>query len=817
MRILILFFILIFSTLVKAQKVKVLEFGTNFPVENVAIFNDDNSKLVYTNKKGIADLSNFTSTDVISFHHLSYIEYDILKKDLSVLEYTVYLHKKAEELNEIILSASKGKEERRRIAEQIDVIAKENIVKMAPQTSADLLANMAGIRVQKSQFGGGSPVLRGMEANKILLVVDGVRMNNAIYRTGHLQNSITVSPNILDRVEVIFGPSSVIYGSDALGGVIHYFTKTPKTSQKNEVNSAIYNRFSAINNEFTTSGNIELRFKKWASFTNISYSKFGDLKMGKFRNHGYKNWGKVFEYSNNTNTYYNPNPVTNPNPNIQKNTSYHQTDILQKMVIPLSKTDNLIFNFQYATSSNINRFDKLNEYKDGTLKFAEWYYGPQNRVLLSSQLKINPEKKWLEKGSITAAYQNIKESRIQRKFSSLNRYSRKENVNVFSLNGDFFVPLTKVSNRVLSYGFEFTYNKVNSNAFGRTLDVLGNKIVGFSDEFTVQSRYPDGGSSYTNLASYANYRQDISEKSTLNTGIRYSANFLKAKWIDSTFISLPKSQISLNNSAITATIGYAYKPSKNWQLNSVISSGFRSPNIDDVGKIREKNGNVTVPNITLKPEYAYNFEINGLKYFNNRKFNMSLSMYYTLLNNYITRDYFQINNASTIIYDGEEGNVVANVNKGNAYILGGTYSFTGKINEYLISKASLTYTKGKAYDTYEPLSSIPPLFGSFEIGYQKNKFQATVNWKFNAQKKLKDYNLIEGKDNIEQTPFNTTTNTYVGNLSWNIFNINTNYRYNNSITVFFKIDNIFDIHYKEFASSISNSGRNFSFSILIKK
>ena len=817
MRILTLFFILFTSISVNAQKIKVLEFGTNFPIENVAIFNDDNSKLIYSNKKGIADISKFNEKDVVSFNHLSFIEYDILKRDLVALKFTIYLHKKSQELNEIILSASKGKEKRRRIAEQIDVIGKESIVKMASQTSADLLANLPGIRVQKSQFGGGSPVLRGMEANKVLLVIDGIRMNNAIYRTGHLQNSITVSPNILDRVEVIFGPTSVIYGSDALGGVIHYYTKTPKISSKNKINTSIYNRFSSINNEFTTSGNIELRFKKWASFTNISYSKFGDLKMGKSRNHGYENWGKVFNYSNNSNTYYNPNPVINTNPNIQKNTGYNQTDILQKLVIPLTKKDNLIFNFQYATSSNINRFDKLNEYKDGTLKYAEWHYGPQNRLLFSSQLKMNPQKKWLQKGNITAAYQNIKESRIQRKFSSLNRSYRKENVDVFSLNGDFFVPLTKESNRILSYGFAFAYNKVNSNAYGKTLNVLGNKIIGFNDNFTVQSRYPDGGSSYTNAAFYVNYRQDISEKSTLNTGIRYSANFLKAKWLDDTFITLPKSQINLNNSALTATIGYAYKPSKNWQINSVISSGFRSPNLDDIGKIREKNGNVTVPNISLKPEYAYNFEINGLKYFNNRKFNMGLSMYYTLLNNYITRDYFEVNNSSTIIYDGDEGNVVANVNKGNAYILGGTYSFTGKINKYLISKASLTYTKGKAYDTHKPLSSIPPLFGSFEIGYQKNKFEASINWKFNATKKLKDYNLIEGIDNIEQTPFNYNTNTFEGNPSWSILNLNTNYRFNNNITGFFKIDNIFDIHYKEFASSISNYGRNFTFSILIKK
>ena len=139
-----------------------------------------------------------------------------------------------------------------------------------------------------------------MESNRVLLVVDGVRMNNAIYRKGHLQSSITVSPNLLDKTEVVFGPSSVIYGSDALGGVIHYYTKTPKLSDKKEVKSGFFSRYSTVNEETTNTVSAELRFKKWASFTSISHSDFGDLKMGKNRSHGFSDWGKVFNYSENT-------------------------------------------------------------------------------------------------------------------------------------------------------------------------------------------------------------------------------------------------------------------------------------------------------------------------------------------------------------------------------------------------------------------------------------------------------------------------------------------------------------------------------------
>lgn len=807
---------ILFSFIVTGQQVRVIEHDTGFPIENVTIYNENKDLLVYTDKDGIADLSAFKDNEIISFNHLSFIEYELLKRDLALLEFVIVLTKKAELLDEIVLSASRGEEKRSRIAEQVAITSVAEIKKLVPQTSADLLAHLPGVKVQKSQFGGGSPVLRGLEANRVLLVVDGVRMNNAIYRMGHLQNSITVSPNSIERTEVIFGPSSVIYGSDALGGVIHFYTKTPKISDRKEVNSAFYSRYGSINNEFTSEANIELRNKKWASYTSVSYSAFGDLKMGKNRKHAYDDWGLVREYSNNTSSFYNNSAMLNTDPEKQPNTGHNQIDFLQKLLLPINENSSLIFNAQYSRSSDINRFDKLTEYSDDQLKFAEWYYGPQQRLLLSSQLKMNPGKKWLEKGTITAAFQDIDESRIQRKFNSLDRSYREENVKVWSLNGDFFVPLTTDNTRIFSYGFEGTYNKVNSNSIGKTLNVYGNTVVGFTEDFNVQSRYPDGGSSYTSLASYINYRQNVSSKVTMNSGIRFINTKLKATWLDKSFISLPDYDISLNNAAVTATLGFAYKPTSDWQLNSVVSSGFRSPNIDDIGKIREKSGNVTVPNINLKPEFAYNLEMGILKYFNEKKFQAGLNMYYTLLSNYIMRDNFQINNSSTILYDGDEGNIVANVNKGEAYIIGSTFSFKGNFEGYYFAKGSLTYTKGKTYDTHLPMSSIPPLFGSLSFGFEKERIQANLIWRFNSKKKPSDYNLVEGIDNFEQSPYDPVGQTYLGTPAWNTFNFNVNYKLNKMFTCYLNVDNIFDIHYKEFASSISAPGRNISLALLIQ-
>jgi hemoglobin/transferrin/lactoferrin receptor protein len=250
-------------------------------------------------------------------------------------------------------------------------------------------------------------------------------------------------------------------------------------------------------------------------------------------------------------------------------------------------------------------------------------------------------------------------------------------------------------------------------------------------------------------------------------------------------------------------------------LSAVLSSGFRSPNVDDIGKIREKNGKLNVPNTNLKPEYIYNGEIGIQKFLNERKFNIGLNFYYTLLNNYIAREPFSINGTPTFIYDGEEFETIANVNHNNAYIIGSTLSIRGNITHRFRLSGSLTYTKGEGYDTNKPLSSIPPLFGNFEIGYVKNKFETALNFRFNAAKEFENYNLVEGIDNIEQTPINPLTGQYNGTPSWSSLDFFSRYQVTKFMSVQFMIDNIFDQYYKEFASGISAPGRNYSVSILI--
>jgi hemoglobin/transferrin/lactoferrin receptor protein len=804
-----------------SQKIKIIDKHTGKSIRNVTVYNEKSTINLSSDSEGFVDVSVFKKNENILFSHISYEPQKIKKTILQKQKMVVFLNKQSAQLDEIVLSVFKKSEKTNRIAEQIAVVSSKEIQKISPQTSADLLATIPGIKVQKSQFGGGSPVIRGMESNRVLLVVDGVRMNNAIYRKGHLQSSISVAPNMLDKTEVVFGPSSVLYGSDALGGVIHYYTKTPKLSVEEEVKSQFFSRFSSVNQEITSHVSAELRFSNWASLTSISFSNFGDLQSGSRRSHGFKDWGKVFYYSENRYGNYTENPTVNPRPEVLKNTGYHQTDFLQKFFIPLSKNTELKINLQYSTSSNIPRFDRLIEFKNNSLKFAEWNYGPQNRFLLSSQFLIHPNKKWLESGSITGAYQQIKESRIQRKFGSLDRSFREELVNVFSVNGDFSVSLTQDKKRVLSYGFEFTYNDVTSKSFGKNLVVSNGQINGSSSGFKVQSRYPDGGSNYLSSSAYIAYRQDLNSKTTLNTGLRFTNTTLHALWLDQTFIHLPETNVTAVNSAVTATIGYVYRPGKNWQLNSVVSSGFRSPNIDDIGRVREKSGNISVPNIHVNPEFAYNVEIGLQKYFNDKKFRVGANVYYSLLDNYIQRDFVYNTDGSKkqVQFDGEFGNAITNQNKGTAYVFGYTLSYLGKISSTINSSGFITYTKGRTYDTKEPMSSIPPLFGRVEINYKKDKIEFGAALKFNSKKDIEDFNITEGIDNHDLTPIVDPnaildSDKYYGSPSWMTIGLTSNYLLSDTFSIQARLDNIFDEHYIEFASGISAPGRNASISFV---
>jgi len=784
-----------------SQFLTIYDSDTKKPIDNVFVYNDGQTKVQLSDSLGVVNINDFDRNEEIMIEHVSY-QFVFHKKHIFLKKGNhIYLDRTNDLLPEVVLSVSNSKTDMRRVSEQISVITSNNITVINPQTTPDLLARTPGITVQKSQMGGGSPTIRGFEANRILLVVDGVRMNNAIYRSGHLQNSLSVNHSNLERTEIIYGPSSIKYGSDALGGIIHFYTKSPMLGDEFwEANANT--TYSTANNGLVLHSDAIYNNEKFGSFSSISYGNFNDLRMGSVRTHGFNDWGKVHMYSSNTKHSYSENPKTNSDPNIQKNTAYSQLDVLQKLLFKLNNKNKLELNFQYSTSSDVPRFDALTDKKDDGLKWAEWYYGPQDRLMLSAKLLSEGNSKFLKKSSIILAYQNLNESRMQRKFGKTEKTFRKENVDVLSLNADF---LTDYKNYIISYGTEIAYNNVSSKATGKNLVISDNEVIGFDNPFTIQSRYPDGGSNYSSFALYTDARKVVNEESTFNFGIRWTSTLMNAKWIDDTFIDLGhNNNITLFNNAFTGSIGYTYNPNEQWSFKGHISSGFRSPNIDDIGKIREKSDLLAVPNTSLKPEYATNAEFNVDRYLFNNNLLLSVDLYYTRIFDYIMRQPYQlISGQDSLLYDGTMTKTIANVNSGEAYVYGANFGILAKLHTKLSLESFITYTKGRTIKQDLPMPSIAPLFGSTTLKLNLKKWLLSINAMYNARKKAEDFDVYGGVDNLDKA----ASSTY-GTPSWYTLNANIMYTVSPNISFQIGFDNILDHHYITFASGLSAPGRN---------
>ena len=172
----------------------------------------------------------------------------------------------SKELSEVVISASKFPEKKLNIAQRIDVISSKYISRVNAQNTGDLLINTGNVFVQKSQQGGGSPMIRGFATNRVLINVDGVRMNNAIFRSGNVQNIISIDANSIQNTEVILGPGTVIYGSDAIGGVMDFHTLHPRLSTTNKMilRGSASVRYSSANKENTVHADVNAGWKKWA-------------------------------------------------------------------------------------------------------------------------------------------------------------------------------------------------------------------------------------------------------------------------------------------------------------------------------------------------------------------------------------------------------------------------------------------------------------------------------------------------------------------------------------------------------------------------
>ncbi len=635
-----------------------------------------------------------------------------------------------------------------------------------PSNVAKLLHARGGIYTQQSQGGGGSPIIRGFEANRILLQAEGTPLNMTIFRGGHLQNSILWSPCFLYEMEVFEGGS--VY-NEALGGTINFKLKKPSDKYVE-----IANHFESATKNWSSCANVS-----WDStLVGISYATYGDIKSGKVLPKGGEKWLRNRYVVSKDRDYV----ITNMNPFVQRPSGYkHLATFFRKQ---FHKNDLWV----YATAtSNIPRYDRLTLEENGKPKYSEWYYGPHLWGIVKNTYSMG------RRTDIEGMAFFYRESRHRRKFNDPWRWNQIESVVGVHAN---------INRKVLRHGtlkfsnrFEHVFSKsYKENIFTKMRD-------------NAPTRYPQRGTNV--LYSHISFDQksDLSRNVKTYINIVVGGSIVDAKMGESkVFYPFLPDKVFRTFFSWGGFIGFMYEES-DFEAGLTVRRAFKFPNIDDLAKVFDsKPGVVFVPSYKLGPEVVYSWEIPIIVKPEN--FYVKFTPVYQVLRNRITA----VASNDSILYEGESSQVYYITNSQRGEAIGFTASMKALLWGKVDISASGRFLQGTlvlADGSVVPLSHVPPATMLTTVSFPvKGKVSMNLEWYWQDTKPKDLYNP-GSEDNLQYA-------LDYGLPVVNIFNVGLIISFSAKVFIYLGVDNIFDIHWRSFASGISNPGRNFIFELKIK-
>jgi hemoglobin/transferrin/lactoferrin receptor protein len=787
------------------QTATILSKEGKVPLESVLLHSINPNIQGITNKNGQVDLSPFMSVEKIDIRYLGYKP--IIESYLSIKEkgFIIYLEEAGITLDEMVISASRWQESSKGIPSKIRTISTSDVQLLQPQTAADLLGISGEVSIQKSQQGGGSPMIRGFATNRLLYVIDGVRMNTSIFRAGNLQNVISLDPFTIENTEVIFGPGSVIYGSDAIGGVMNFQTIKPRLSvdKKWDIHANIISRYSSANKEETTHGTLHIGTKQLASVSSFSFNQFGDLKMGKYGPDSYLRPFYVDQVENMDKI------IQNANPRIQVPSSYDQQNVMQKFLYKPSERWEIQYGFHRSATTSYPRYDRLIEVNTAGMPVsAVWNYGPQIWQMNHFSVQHFGDNLLYDALTLRMAHQYFEESRIDRNFSGSNRYrlrTQVEKVNALSINIDLKKTLKK---GILYYGLESVGNKVSSQATAKNIQTEAPILVA--------DRYPQAR--WNSYAIFGNYQYPVSKKYTAQLGIRYNLFNMEADFSRNlAFFPFAFKTTNIQNGAFSGNAGLVVSPDDKTKISLNAATGFRAPNVDDMGKLFDfVSGEVVVPNIDLTAEIAYNGEINLSKLIGN-SLKIDLTGYYTYLQNAMVRRATKVDGKDSILYNGKMSKAYSIQNAAFAEIYGfhAGFEIDLPLGFYLSSRYNVQIGKEELNNGATTNSRhAAPAFGLSTLGYKKEKIHLQFYAAYSASV---PYENLNEEERQKPAIYAKDLNGKPYSPSWYTLNMKGMFTVFKSSTLNIGLENLTNQRYRTYSSGIVAPGFNaiVGFSVLI--
>jgi len=711
---------------------------------------------------------------VIKFDHIGFktkqIEVNCVDANQIINLDRIVLEQKIINLNEVVVTATRSDRCIYEVPQPINLVSKKAIKQRSAKTSAEALREETGVFVQKTNHGGGSAILRGLSSNQILILVDGIRLNNSTYRLGNHQYLTTVDNNSLQQIEVVRGPASVLYGSDALGGTINLITKTPSFDKGNFLfNYNILGRYASADAEKMSSTRFSIYSPHVVMLAGFSYKNYGDLQRG--RNSDY------FSLENSTNGI------------LQTPSGYHAYDFDTKFLFRLNSAQLVTLAYQLSRQQKVPRYDKyeINDY-------YRWLYHPQNRDLIYVNYDNKLSNPFITCLKVSLSFQRQVEGREIQKSITSSSEKTKADVRTLGLTVQCQSVWQKHN---FTYGSEFYFDKVYSETF-----TINTQTSETNKE--QRSLYPDGAN-YNSAGLFVQDEIYLTDRFKLTTGVRYSFVFTSYTIpYDSTAV-LDLGAVKQNFQAITGTVGAIYRFTDFFNTAVNVGQAFRAPNLSDFSKFGESKGETfEIPNPNLKPEKMINGDVGFRFYFDWLK--ASASVYYSQISDLVA--------SANTLYNGspvlEKNDVVYIVktkrNIGSAFVRGMEATAELNVNNRLKIYGNITTTYGQNTSLNEPVGGIPPMFGLIGLRWETENYDASFYMRFaGKQDRLSSDDLDDPRIPAGGTP------------GWQTINFRTSFYMLSHLTLQLALENILDYNYREHGSGINGPGRNLIISLELNR
>ncbi len=605
-------------------------------------------------------------------------------------------------LDQVVITATRTQKQSFQVPREVIVVKQQDMAERNIKNTPDALMETPSILVQKTNYGGGAPVIRGLIGNQVLILVDGIRLNNSTFRYGPNQYLNTISPGLLEQIEVVEGPGSILYGSDALGGTINLISRSPRTGQQTIVQSTT--TLSSADHSFVEHLDYQAGIMDNLSLSvGGGYQKFNDLSSAR----GY-----------------------------QRPTGYRGYDGYGKMNYSLSSSQCLSLAYQFTEQQNVPRTDRVVAGTD-----IKYLFNPQRRELAYGVYEGSIDGSFINKVKMTLSYNHQREGRQE--ITIKNPSIETQDIDETNTYGASMVLNSYLDpSNFLTYGFEYYHDKVNSQRKDVTL------ATGAST--SKRAQFPDG-STYQTFGAFIQDEWSLDPLSLIG-GVRYSA----FKFRGTVDTSLGETISTPNDFTMSLHGAYALL---NEQLHLIagISQGFRAPNLDDLAVFGKSGSGAgaryDIPNTNLNPEKSLNYEA-GAKY-RSRTLLTSLFYFYSDFTDLIIPKPSSHNGSDSISHT----RVYQRFNVGKANIQGISASCNYVLFTDLLLKGEVSWTLGQNTSDNEPLSRIPPFRGIVSARYtQPDYWVEYYNLFASYQKRLSASDIKDARIGPNGTPGYVTFN-----------------------------------------------------------